>query len=209
MSVHKIAKQAAEYLAANDPHLAPVIKVSGLCDIAPHTDYYTALVTEIIGQQLSTKAARAIRTKFVDSFGGTFPSPQQILAKSLEDLRATGISWAKAKYVSDLAQHVVDGKVKFDHLDALSNEEIIRELTAVKGIGEWTAHMFLMFCMGRPDVLATGDLGIKNGMQKLYGLDHSPSAQQIVELAEKYKWHPYETVACWYVWEALDNAPAL
>ena len=199
--------KAAAYLSKQDPLLAPVVAQAGLCDITPHKDYYTSLVTDIIGQQLSTKAARAIRTKFVDSFGGAFPSPQQILSKSLEELRATGISWAKAKYVSDLAQHVVDGKVKFDHLDALGNDEIIKELTAVKGIGEWTAHMFLMFCMGRLDVLAHGDLGIKNGIQKLYGLDHQPSAQEVIDIAKKNNWHPYESVACWYVWESLDNAP--
>lgn len=200
---------AANHLAAHDPKLASVIKRGAVCDIAPHKDYYTALVSEIIGQQLSTKAARAIRNRFVESFGGTFPSPKQILGKSLEELRATGISWAKAKYVSDLAQHVVDGKVKFDHFDSLSNAEIIQELTAVKGIGEWTAHMFMMFCMGRLDILATGDLGIRNGIQQLYGLDHQPSAQEVIDIATKNHWHPYQTVACWYVWESLDNKPVI
>lgn len=119
------------------------------------------------------------------------------------------MSRAKATYIRDLAQHVVDGKIKFDHLDALSNEEVIRELLPVKGIGEWTVHMFLMFCMGRLDVLATGDLGIKNGMKKLYGLDHLPSPQEITAIATQNHWHPYESIACWYIWQSLDNAPAL
>jgi DNA-3-methyladenine glycosylase II len=108
-----------------------------------------------------------------------------------------------------LAQHVIDGRVKFDHLDGLSNDQIIAELTAVKGVGEWTAHMFMMFCMGRLDVLAHGDLGIKNGVQKLYGLHKQPDAATIQRLAKKHHWHPYESVACWYVWHSLDNKPAV
>lgn len=200
-------RQAVAHLASRDAVLAPLIERYGPCDIQPHRDYYTSLVTEIIGQQLSTKAARAIRQRFVDSFGGTFPSPQAILSKSPEDLRATGLSWAKARYIHDLAQHVLDGKVKFDHLDSLSNEEIIKELTDVKGVGEWTVHMFLMFCMGRLDVLAHGDLGIKNGARQLYGLKKQPDAKALARLAKKNHWHPYATVACWYIWASLDNKP--
>ena len=139
-------------------------------------------------------------------FGGDFPAPEEILKKDVEELRRVGLSYGKAAYVRDLAQHVVDGRVKFDHLDALTNDEIIAELTAVKGIGEWTVHMFLMFCMGRLDILAHGDLGIKNGIQKLYGLDHQPSALEIQELAAQKKWHPYETAACWHVWHSLEPA---
>lgn len=163
----------------------------------------------IISQQLSVKAAATIFNRFKDLFGGEFPAPEDILQKSVEELRAVGLSRGKAAYVRDLAQHVVDGRVKFDHLDSLANDEVIAELTAVKGIGEWTAHMFLMFCMGRLDILAHGDLGIKNGVQKLYGLDHQPSVQEIIEISEKHKWHPYESVACWYIWQALDNKPAM
>jgi DNA-3-methyladenine glycosylase II len=128
------------------------------------------------------------------------------LDKNIDELRSVGLSRGKATYILDLAQHVVDGRVKFDHLDALSNEEVISELTAVKGIGEWTSHMFLMFCMGRLDVLAHGDLGIINGIQTLYSLDHSPTPQQIQDLAQKNSWHPYESVACWYIWQSLDNS---
>ena len=97
--------------------------------------------------------------------------------------------------------------MQFDHLDTLSNQQVIAELTAVKGIGEWTAHMFLIFCMGRLDVLATGDLGIKNGIRKPYQLDHLPSPEDIIALATRNHWHPYESVACWYIWQSLDNAP--
>jgi DNA-3-methyladenine glycosylase II len=204
-----VTQKAAEHLSLVDPILQPIIAQAGPCTIKPHTDYYPALVGEIIGQQLSVKAARAIRTRFEASFGGHTPTPQQILSKSLEELRATGISWAKAKYVHDLAQHIEAGELQFDHLDALNNDEVIAELTAVKGIGVWTAHMFLMFCMGRTDVLPVGDLGIRNGIRKLYGFADAPTPEQITSLAATNSWHPYESIASWYVWQSLDNTPTI
>ena len=199
---------ATRHLQAYDPFLKPVIEHAGPCTIEPHRDYYRELVESIVGQQLSVKAAAAIRRKFLELFDGVFPEPMAILEKSPEELRAAGLSWAKVKYIQDLAQHVINGKVKFDHFDTLSNDEIIAELTAVKGIGEWTAHMFLMFLMGRLDVLPVGDLGIKNGVKQLYGLKRQPGPAEIVKIARKYHWHPYESVACWYIWESLDNKPA-
>jgi len=200
-------QQAAEHLKQHDLILRPIIERTGPCTILPHKKYYQELVESIISQQLSVKAAATILRRFIDLFGGEFPSPEQILSKDIEVFRGVGLSRGKAAYVRDLAQHVIDGQVKFDHLDVLSNDEVIAELTAVKGIGEWTAHMFLMFCMGRMDVLAHGDLGIKNGVQKLYGLDHQPSAQEVIDNAKKNHWTPYESIACWYIWKALDNKP--
>jgi DNA-3-methyladenine glycosylase II len=201
-------KLAAEHLTRHDPVLAPVIKRVGPCTIRPHKNYYQELVESIISQQLSIKAASTIFGRFKDLFGGDFPSPKQILQKDIETYRSVGLSRAKATYVRDLAQHIIDGNVKFDHLDSLPNEGVIKELTAVKGIGEWTAHMFMMFCMVRLDVLAVGDLGIKNGVQKLYGLKNLPDPATIQKLAKKNQWHPYETVACWYVWKSIDTVPA-
>lgn len=198
--------KAADYLAKADSRLAPIIVRSGICTIEPHTNYYQELVESIISQQLSVKAARSIRQKFTGLFGGEFPSPDQILSKSVEELRSAGLSNAKARYIQDLALHVKNGTVKLDILNTLSNDEIIRELTAVKGIGEWTAHMFLMFCMGRLDVLPYGDLGIKNGIQKLYGLDHLPSPTEVQDIALAHHWAPYQSVASWYIWQSLDNA---
>ena len=198
---------AADHLQARDKVLSSVIAKYGLCNIEPHTDYYRELVESIVGQQLSVKAARAIRAKFVNLFGGEFPSPEAILMTPPDELRAAGLSWAKVKYIQDLAQHVLDGKIKFDQFDTLSNEEIIKELVDVKGIGEWTAHMFLMFCMGRLDVLPVGDLGIKNGIRALYSLKNMPTPDQIIKLAKKNHWHPYESAASWYVWASLDNKP--
>lgn len=200
--------RAVGHLKLHDPILGKVIDISGTCDITPHTNYYQELVDSIIGQQLSVKAARSIRARFYALFGeGDLPSPQEILTRSVEELRAAGLSNAKARYVLDLAQHVKDGRLTFDIIDTLSNDGVIQELTAVKGIGEWTAHMFMMFCMGRLDVLPVGDLGIKNGVLKLYELKTLPDAEKIRSIAKKGNWHPYESVASWYIWESLDNAP--
>jgi len=205
----KVAKEAAEYLAKHDAVLAPVIERVGVCTFRPHTDYYQELVDSIISQQLSVKAAAAIEGRFRDMFGGHFPSPEEILMKDLEELRAIGFSYAKGRYVQDLAQKILSDEVKFDRLDEMTNQEIVAQLTAVKGIGEWTVHMFLMFCMGRSDVLPVGDLGIKNGVRALYGLKELPTPEDIRRIADKNNWHPFESIASWYVWQSLDNAPAL
>lgn len=202
----KNATMAAQKLSV-DRTLAPVIKRAGLCDIEPHGEYYHALVDSIIGQQLSVKAATNIRERFQKLFDSPFPKPEAILDKSIEELRSAGLSRQKASYIHDLAQHVVDGKITFSQLDSLSNDEVVRELSDVKGIGEWTVHMFLMFCMGRLDILAYGDLGIRTGIKKLYQLEQMPTPQEVKNLALQKQWHPYETIACWYIWYSLDNKP--
>jgi DNA-3-methyladenine glycosylase II len=201
------ARKAAQHLQKYDAKLKPIIDAAGLCTIEPHQDYYAALVNSIIGQQLSTKAAAAIKRRFQDLFGGKFPAPAEILEKSVEELRAIGFSNAKAGYVQDLARHIIDGRVRFDKITRQSNQEIIADLTDVKGIGEWTVHMFLMFCVGRLDVLPVGDLGIRNGIRKLYGFADAPTPQQVQEIAGQNHWHPYESAASWYVWRSLDNTP--
>jgi DNA-3-methyladenine glycosylase II len=201
-ALEKAAKQLA-----SDPVLKPLIKRYGLCTIRPHKDYYRELVESIVGQQLSVKAAASINRRFVELFGGTFPEPSAILDKSVEELRTAGLSGAKANYVRDLALHVIDAKLEFERFDKLSNEEIMSELVAVKGIGEWTAHMFLMFCMGRLDILPVGDLGIRTGVMKLYGLSELPTPDKIREICVGFQWHPYESVASWYIWQSLDNEP--
>ncbi len=197
---------AIKHLRDHDPVLRRIIDRGAVPDFAPHTDYYQELTSSIIGQQLSVKAAASINKRFVELFD-TFPSPEQILTKNIDELRTAGLSGAKARYVQDLARHIIDGKITFNDFDQMSNEEIARELTRVKGIGEWTAHMFLIFCMGRQDVLPIGDLGIRNGTKTLYGLTSLPTPDQVREIAKQQHWHPYESVASWYVWEALDNAP--
>jgi len=200
-------EEAARYLSATDPVLAKVIATAPLPTFSPHTDYYRALVNSIIGQQLSVKAAATIKQRFIDLFDGTFPLPEQIIERDIEELRSVGLSRPKARYVQDLARHILDGDVRFTTIDQLTNDEIVAELTAVKGIGEWTVHMFLLFCMGRLDVLPTGDLGIRSGIKQLYELSELPTPDGVRLVASNHHWHPYESVASWYVWHSLDNAP--
>ena len=199
--------QAISHLKKVDPILASLIGRYPLPRFEKHANYYQELVESIISQQLSVKAARAIETRFEALFGDSFPSPEQILEKDIEELRSTGLSRPKARYIQDLAQKIIDGEVRFDELDSLSNDEIVAELTKVKGIGPWTVHMFLMFCMGRLDILPTGDLGIRNGIMRLYGFDHLPNPREIELLAETHGWQPYASAASWYIWQSLDNAP--
>lgn len=196
---------ARSHLSLNDPVMATLIERYSPPSFVKHTNYYRELASSIISQQLSVKAARTIEQRFVDLFDGTFPTPKQILEKDIEELRAVGLSRPKAIYIQDLAYKILDGTVQFDNIDSLSNDEIITELTKVKGIGVWTVHMFLMFCMARLDVLPVGDLGIKNGIKQLYGFVELPSEQDVRYIAKKNGWHPYESVASRYIWLSLDN----
>jgi DNA-3-methyladenine glycosylase II len=203
-------RSAAEYLTKVDAKLAPIIAVAGPPSIVPNQNYYQALVESIISQQLSVKAANTILNRFMALFpGDVFPTPRDILEKDIEVLRSVGLSRQKATYIQDLAVKVIEGTVQFNHLDGLLNDGIIKELTIVKGVGIWTVHMFLIFCMGRLDVLPTGDLGIKNGIYSLYKLKEKPTPEQIQSHADKNKWHPYESVASWYIWHSLDNKPVV
>jgi len=203
-------RDAAEYLTKADAVLAPIIMIAGTASIIPNKNYYQELVESIISQQLSVKAAATILKRFLGLFSGDeFPTPGHILEKDIEELRSVGLSRQKATYIQDLAVKVLEGTVRFNHLDALSNDAVIAELTKIKGVGVWTVHMFLIFCMGRLDVLPTGDLGIKNGIYSLYQLNEKPTPEEMEKIAKKNKWHPYESVASWYVWHSLDNKPAV
>jgi DNA-3-methyladenine glycosylase II len=170
------------------------------------TDVYGALVRGITGQQLSVKAAASIYGRLLERFDGKPPTPEQILADDPDELRAAaGFSHAKVRYLRSLAEHVLSGELEIDRLNELPDGEVIRELTAVKGIGEWTAHMFMMFTLHRPDVLPTGDLGVRNAAMRAYGLEAPPPPAALEELAEP--WRPYRTRACLYLWRSLDNEP--
>ena len=199
--------KALEHLAAHDPVMRQLIETYPRPTFEKHGNYYQELVDSIIGQQLSVSAARAIEGRFKDLFGGKFPSPEQILTVDIETLRGVGFSRPKARYVQDLAQKIIAGEVTFDDLDEQPNDAIIAELTQVKGIGEWTVHMFLMFCMARLDVLPVGDLGIRNGVTILYDLESKAAPDDVVRIAETKNWRPYESVASWYVWQSLENKP--
>jgi DNA-3-methyladenine glycosylase II len=204
-------KRATEHLRASDPVLAGVIDAVGRLPSsragrpAPD-DHYGALVRAIVGQQLSVLAARAIYGRLIERFGGRPPTPSEILAEEPEELRAAvGLSRAKVGFLRSLAEHVLSGELELKRLDALSDEDVIAELVAVKGLGEWTSHMFLMFQLERPDVLAVGDLGIRRAIERAYGLAALPLAPEIERIAEP--WRPHRTLACRYLWRSLQNEP--
>ena len=160
----------------------------------------------IVGQQLSVHAARAIYGRLTERFGGRPPTPAEILADDPEELRAAaGLSRAKVSYLRSLAEHVISGELELERLDELDDEEVIAELTAVKGLGTWSAHMFLMFHLERPDVLPVGDLGIRRAIERAYDLDALPEAAEIERIAEP--WRPQRTLACRYLWRSLQNEP--
>jgi DNA-3-methyladenine glycosylase II len=170
-----------------------------------HDDHYGALLRSITNQQLSVAAARTIYNRMLERFGGHPPTPEQILADDPEDLRTVGLSRPKIGYLRSLAEHVIAGELELDRLDELSDEQVISELVAVKGLGEWTAHMFLMFQLERPDVMAPGDLGIRRAIERAYTLEE-PDRETIERLAER--WRPHRTLACRYLWRSLNNEPA-
>lgn len=198
---------ALHHLDANDPVLKRLIATYPRPTFVRHENYYQELASSIIGQQLSVSAARAIETRFKELFSDRFPTPEQILTVDVETLRSVGFRRPKAGYVRDLAQKILDGEVRFDTLDEMSNDQIITELTQVKGIGAWTVHMFLIFCMARLDVLPVGDLGIRNGVTTLYGLPAQALPEHVQLVAQKNNWQPYESVASWYIWQSLENKP--
>jgi DNA-3-methyladenine glycosylase II len=169
-------------------------------------DHYGALVRSIIGQQLSAKVARVMNDRLFVRFGGRPPTPAEVLAEDPEELRAAiGLSRAKVTFLRSLAEHVVRGDLDLERMDDLPDDEVIAELVAVKGIGEWTAHMFLLFQLDRPDVLAVGDLGIRAAMRRVYDLPELPTPAEMEEIAAP--WRPYRSTACRFLWRSLDNEP--
>ena len=168
-------------------------------------DAYGALLRSIVGQQLSTKAARSIYERMTDMFGGRTPTPAELIAADPEEVRGVGLSRSKVGYLRDLAERVEDGELALDRLTELPDEEVAAQLTAVKGLGQWTADMFLIFHLGRPDVLPVGDLGIRRAVERAYGLDELPGADELRHTAEA--WRPHRSLACLYLWRSLDNKP--
>jgi DNA-3-methyladenine glycosylase II len=207
MAFEQQLRQAERHLAKHDKKLAPVIEASGPCRLKPHADHYGELVGSIVGQQLSAQAAGAIWRRVLDLFNGKMPTPEQLVKVDDQRLRDVGLSWAKVKYVKDLAQHVLDKRLDLEHIATMPNDQLIEQLTAVKGLGEWSAHMFMIFGLGRLDVLPVGDLGVRKAIQKLYALDSLPAPEQIITISNQNSWHPYESVAAWYLWQSLDNNP--
>jgi len=180
--------------------------------IDPNTDRrasrpepYQALARAIVGQQLSTKAAASIWSRLVALFDGDTPEPEAILRRRPETLRKAGLSGAKVEFLRDLASRVKDGRLQLDRLKELPDEDVIAELIEVKGVGRWTAEMFLIFHLGRPDVVSTGDLGIRRAVQIAYGTGELPGPQELERIAEP--WRPHRTLACLYLWRSLAATP--
>lgn len=212
MAPRKVSiRKATEHLRASDPVLARLIDDVGTLTTARQgrpelDDHYGALVRTIVGQQLSVLAARAIYGRLTERFGGRPPTPQEILADEPEELRAAaGLSRAKVGFLRSLAEHALSGELELDRLNELDDDAVIAELVAVKGIGEWSAHMFLMFHLERPDVLAVGDLGIRRAIEIAYDLGELPKPDRMEQIAEP--WRPHRTLACRYLWRSLDNEP--
>jgi DNA-3-methyladenine glycosylase II len=203
------------HLRRSDPVLAELIDATGKLPDAragrgragpESNDHYGALVRAIVGQQLSVHAARSIYGRLTDRFDGRAPTPLQILEDEPEELRAAaGLSRAKVSYLRSLAEHVISGELELERLDELDDDAAIAELVAVKGLGLWTAHMFLMFHLERPDVLPVGDLGIRKAIERAYDLDGLPDAPAMEAIGAP--WRPYRTLACRYLWRSLQNEP--
>jgi DNA-3-methyladenine glycosylase II len=199
---------ARRLLMRRDPVLGAAIKTIGACGMADRQrkDHLSALVGAIVSQQLSTKAAATIFGRFVALFPDNhIPDAAAIAAHSDAALRSVGLSGQKVGYLRDLSARLMDGRLNLDELDALTDEQVIERLVSVKGFGRWTAEMFLMFRLHRPDVLPGGDLGIVVAIQKLYRLRKRPDARRVLKIGEK--WRPYRSVASWYLWQTLKNEP--
>jgi DNA-3-methyladenine glycosylase II len=198
---------ARRALMRRDPVLAAIIKRHGACGLGAardRFDHLAMLVRAIVFQQLSTKAATTIHNRLIDCMPGGLTAAA-LLAIPDDRLRAAGISRQKAAYLRDLCERVSTGALPLDAVDGMTDDEVIASLTQVKGIGRWTAEMFLMFRLQRPDVLPVGDLGIMNAIQRAYRLRKKPTPDRIRTIAEP--WRPYRTVACWYLWRSLENTP--
>jgi DNA-3-methyladenine glycosylase II len=197
---------AIAHLSAADPILAGIIASGRDIHPRPHEDLYLALLRAIVSQQISTKAAAAIWKRFQSLFPPEgYPEPREVLALNEDELRAVGLSRQKAGYLKAIAEYNERGLLDYDHLTGLSEEAFTQHLTAIRGVGRWTAQMLQMFALDQPDVFAEGDLGVQNAMRKHYGLEETGRALQkrMVVIAES--WRPYRTLACKYLWQSLDQ----
>lgn len=194
--------QAAKHLSKADARLAKVIARVGPCTMAPRRDYFPSLCRAIFAQQLSTKVAATLVDRFRNHFPARRPTPalvHQLLSKGDEEaIRRCGLSRQKARYLVDLSEHFLENKIATRKLRGMSDEQVIEALVAVKGIGRWTAEMFLMFVLNRPDVLPVDDLGLREGVRDVYELRQRPTPKQVQKIAEP--WRPYRSIGTWYIW---------
>jgi DNA-3-methyladenine glycosylase II len=202
-------RPALAHLKRVDPVLAGIIARVGPCRIEQRRTgtHYDALVRSIVFQQLSGKAAGTIHRRFAELYPGKRIRAERVLASTDEQLRSAGLSRQKIGYLRDLSGRVVDRTLPLAHLGRLSDDSIIEHLVQVKGIGRWTVQMFLMFRLGRPDVLPELDLGVQNAIQRAYGLKKRPTPKDVLAIGEK--WRPYASVASWYLWRSLEGDAAM
>ncbi len=194
---------AAHKVLKKDPKLAKIMKLVGEYQIRTSRNYYESLVEAIITQQLAGSAAKAISNRFRSLYGKLFPKPIDVINTSDSKLRKTGLSRMKIEYIKELSKAIEAKKLKMRSISKLSDEEVVEQLTQIKGIGRWTAEMFLIFSLGRMDVLAVGDLGLRIGIQLYNSADELPNAAEFEKLGER--WRPYRTVATWYLWKSLKT----
>jgi len=194
-------KKAVTHLRKSDPVMAAIIERVGVCRMTYREATFEALARAIVFQQLSTKAASTIFRRFSEAAGGAI-TPESINNLSVGEMRRAGLSKQKISYIRDLAGHAFSGSLDLRRTESMSDEEVIVMLTSIKGIGLWTAHMFLIFALRRPNILATGDLGIQTAIKKAYRKRKMPTPKDIEKIAKS--WHPYCSVACWYLWRSLE-----
>lgn len=193
-----------ELLSKQDVLLGSLIKSIGNYSIKIHYNLFESLLKSIIYQQLAGSAAKAIYFRFLQYYGDNLPTPEQIISTSNTVLRFTiGLSFKKIEYIKNLSTKILSGELNIQGLPDLQDEEVIAELVKVKGIGRWTAEMFLIFCLQREDVIPLGDLGVKKAIQKLYNLSELPTHQYMLEVSSR--WKPYRSIATWYLWKSLSK----
>lgn len=195
-------RKAVNHLKSCDAVLAAVVTRVGPCRIAYHEPTFEALARSIVFQQLSTKAATTIYNRFQEAAGGRL-TPKAIQNLSVSEMRSAGLSKQKIGYIRDLADHALSGALDFERLPEMPDDEVIAALTGIKGIGVWTAHMFLIFALRRPNVLPVGDHGVRMAIQRLYRKRKLPTPKEIEKIARS--WHPYCSIASWYLWRSLEK----
>lgn len=201
----EIFLKARRHLARRDPILKDIIKSIGPCTLKPSPNRFDILVRSIVSQQISTKAAESISARLSKALAPAGFKPARILRTPEKTLRACGLSANKTRFLLDLAGKVHDGSVPLHRIHEMTDDDVIETLLPIKGIGRWTAQMFLIFSLGRWDVLPVDDLGLRVGVQRNFGFSEPPERSEIIELGER--WRPYRTIATWYIWRSLGNVP--
>jgi DNA-3-methyladenine glycosylase II len=195
---------AVKHFLKNDVSIYSLISKFGPIELKKRRNYFSALVTSIIGQQLSIHSAQAIINRFNKYFMGDI-TPERVLASDFKSLRSLGLSIAKAKCIIDLSNKLLSGDIKLKGISKLTENEVMSELTKVKGIGSWTVHMFLIFVLGKPNILPDGDLGIKKAIMLNYNLENLPTGEEVIKISKNKNWDPYNTYASLYLWKSIDG----